>query len=228
MLTLAVGLLAGSGAAQETEPDQLEPPDQYEVELIVFRLTDQSRTTPETASAEAVPRIDPDIAPPDELTQSLAPERPEPPRALLDDDNLFVPLNADRLQLTSVYRRLQEIDAYAPLLHTGWVQQARSTTEAIPNRLGRSSGGQSRLTGSVTLYKQRFLHLNIDLALESLAGAPRTDERVFGDSSFVEAPTRPAMRLQESRRIRGGDVNYFDHPQMGIIVTVREIKTADG
>lgn len=222
LLASVVGPLPGSVVGQEGELER------YEVELIVFRHLDSSRSTSETDPPARPLFSGPDAdSLEDEREATMAQAAPTVYREGRNDSPRFTPLSSDRLQLSRTYQRLQQIDAYAPILHAGWTQEARSTNEAVPNRLGRGGrpGGESRLAGSVTLYKQRFLHLNIDLALEPLDTRRALGGRVFGDIPSSTGPGRPSMRLQESRRIRNEDLNYFDHPELGVIVTVREIAT---
>ena len=218
MVTVMACLAAGMGATQEAEQ-----PDRYAVELIVFRHVDQSRNTPETNA-------------PRRLVFSDLPSEPDAPQNSIEPGgnygndpinvrNAFTPLTRDQLKLTDTYQRLSQLDAYAPILHTGWSQEARSTDEALPNRLTSTRNGRSPLSGSVTLYKQRFLHLNIDLALSETTANDPVNSFVFSDRP--QLPDANATRLQESRRIRNEDVNYFDHPRIGVIVTVREIEVSD-
>lgn len=213
LLTGLALVFAAGAAAQQDEPGR------YEVELIVFRHVDQRGNTPE--STALLPRVYSDVMdPPVTETEDLATPLPAPAG---QPTERFDRIAGDRMQLGDVYRRLQQLDAYAPILHEGWTQQARSTNEAVPNRIGRNAGGQARLAGTVTLYKQRYLHLNVDLALDSAAVSGPDGTAVFGDAATGFRTESAGQRLQESRRIRSEDLNYFDHPGLGVIITVREL-----
>jgi len=239
-------LLAGAGCAVAAT-DAPAPVNRYAVELIVFRHLDQDRNTAEIPAASSLFRASPlnltledlPLAPPT-APVPIEPAVPTPParRAplgfhLLSLDPVypdFVPLRADALNLTPVYARLQRIDAYEPLAHIGWVQPARTTGEARPYRFDAGAGAHPGLGGSVTLYKERFVHLEVDLTLAVAAplfdvaqpspGQPFTERR-FPGPTVADAPG--ACKLTESRRIRGATAHYFDHPRFGVIALVTEI-----
>lgn len=102
------------------------------------------------------------------------------------------------------------------------------------------------LTGTVRLVLQRFLHVELDLMLESRDALPRPDEGdwferrdrilddfAFGSIGYDEARARldalnaepqfQRYRLRESRRVRTEELHYFDHPKFGAIVRVVEV-----
>jgi len=248
ILTCLPGLLLITAIA--TAADVFEVPKRYEVELIVFRHTDQTRNTPEIPAASALfnpspldlilaeppvqaPANEPVQSPqmlaaPDELLDSAAilRNRQPPITFLIMDLNPtypdFVPLRDDTQTLDRVYQRLERIDAYEPLLHIGWVQPARDSDGAKPYRFEPTTIGEIGIVGTVTLYKERFLHLEIDLALE--ADKPAIEARYLFPADAIDTPDE--YTLMESRRIRGSATHYFDHPQFGIIARVQEVEAA--
>ena len=150
----------------------------------------------------------------------------------------FAPFKEESFTLNGVYNRISRLEAYEPLAHLGWVQPAKNTEQAIPYQIANQSDLPRGITGTVTLYKERYLHLALDLALESRpsdeAAAPAAEippERVFGLSTSVDEPTRRANathRLQQSRRVRVSNTHYFDHPLFGVIAKINVIETASG
>lgn len=242
-------MLAGSSPAAETE---VEPwmTDRYEVEIIVFRHLDQGRNTPEqpavaqivaaslpsqyTESTEAPYVTDPNAADP------VIDDRPRPPGVTfyLQEVNPefpdYVPL-ADGKQMTRVYSRLGQLDAYAPMLHQAWIQAARSVDEAIPVYVRSDEFGDFNVTGTIKLFKERYVHLRLDLQLVSVTEQAMTPETetwpTFGDVFPTPEPAQaplqaevPAYALAESRRIRGENAQYFDHPQFGVIARISAIE----
>jgi len=198
---------------------QSEPPEpRYAVEVIIFEHVDQSRSTPE------VP-VPPALMLPGDAASPL----PEPPpgntRAplsfLLLDPRLgqpdFLALAPEEKVLDGAYRRLEQLDAYRPLVHLAWTQQAwpRNAAEALDleNR-GLAPPG---LSGQLTLYKERYVHLALDLALVVDSESPRV--------SIMDgkAATAGAARIVESRRLRGAAAQYFDNPRFGAIAQVWEL-----
>ncbi|MFQ5634820.1 MAG: CsiV family protein [Gammaproteobacteria bacterium] len=149
----------------------------------------------------------------------------------------FVPLDDADRQLNQLYARLERLDIYAPLLHRAWVQPARSPEEAVPFQIA-DIFDEFSLEGRITLYRRRYTHLEIDLDLaptppdEPDAGPERPAWPTFGDVFtppdegivVLQAPVTPAYKLQESRRIRGRNAQYFDHPQFGVIARITELE----
>jgi hypothetical protein len=265
-LTGAVALMAiSAGVLAQNAPDQsTELPSRYQVEVIIFRHLDQSRNTPETPAAASMIEASPfDLASSDLPMENGSPTR-EQARATAVGPNIvdagrpklkleptvsfcllpltlefpdFFPFGGDDYRLNPVYKRIERLDAYEPILHAGWIQPVKNTDEAQPFMVSAGLDTPVGITGSVTLYKERYLHLAMNLALVSPPDEraadplnPEPPERVFGAGMFVEptpavAPDKEIHRLQESRRIRLATTHYFDHPLFGVIATVHEIKT---
>lgn len=185
---VAVTLLGAALPGWSQELQELSVPPLYEVELLVFRHLDQSTTTLEappasmaTIAAIPVPRAADPAAVPQGHPQL-------PPAAL---------------QLTTVGNQMRRSGRYQPLLHTGWTLPAPGQSQALAVRLP-PEGATAGLSGQLTLFRERFLHLVLDLELtdaSAASGAP--------------------ARIHQSRRIRGRNWQYFDHPQYGAIVAVR-------
>lgn len=102
--------------------------------------------------------------------------------------------------LNGVAGALQRSGAYQVLAHRLWRQDAYDRHTAIPYLLhADGTGNASALDGSITLIRERYLHLAVDL--------------------FLETPGS-RYRLDETRRIRSGELHYFDSPQLGVIARV--------
>jgi hypothetical protein len=255
LLAALVGVVGGVALAQELDPEEPWMTDRYEVEIIVFRHVDQSRNTPEQAAAEIIDRFSSLALYPESNERS---DVAEPGRLPVDEQALyppevtfelmavggtypdFTPLAADSEQLGDVYSRLQRLDAYRPLLHRAWTQAARPADRSVPMRVTAAADGDLSLDGTLTLYKERFVHLAIDLDLGPDAPPQANQDSgpwpAFGDVFAGGNPDATPLRddraatgfkLQESRRIRGTDAQYFDHPQFGLIARITRIETEE-
>jgi len=102
---------------------------------------------------------------------------------------------------------------------------------------------QRRLFGTVRLRRGRYLHLDLDLVLrpepERLPAPPDAPAALEAPPSSPppdtgqapEAlPTPPdysaveGFRLRQSRRIRPGEIHYFDHPLYGVVAVVHKVE----
>ena len=144
------------------------------------------------------------------------------PRAESPD---FVPIDRRSLELSNVYGRLERLGAYEPVTHVGWVQPANAAAEAIAFRLGQNPDGADAVSGTITLYKERYLHLELDLSLDELDTDPAFYTRDV--VAQMRDTGRMIYKLQESRRIRRTNLHYFDHPLFGVIARVEKIEPPD-
>lgn len=234
-------------------------PRRYTVELIVFEYAGSAAASdeiflPESRPADAAidgrdnPEND-DGEPVVEFTdQSGGPgtvadadsgsfgiENPdEPLKEFLGYDSVHLSiLSAGELTMTEMYERLQKLDAYRTLLHSGWTQSA-AMQELSPAVRIRSLGAVPlRVDGTFTLYLGRYLHLVVDLALEEgPTSTPREQEESRNDSwngfgydeRFDEHSGPVIFRLREDRIVADGDLRYFDHPKFGVLARITRIE----
>lgn len=137
-------------------------------------------------------------------------------------------LEPSELELGAVRQRLAR--GYTPLVHGGWIQEGLPQLQARPFDLAYLGVGSP--SGTIRLHVSRFLHLTVDLeyrprSASENAGPSGSD--AFGSSSAapgfgvslaeVDVPNR--YHLKAERRMRSGEVHYFDHPFFGVIAVVR-------
>lgn len=131
-----------------------------------------------------------------------------------------------------------EAEAASRRYRTGLIDELKQEYAAPPE--------PEPLTGTVRLVLQRFLHVELDLMLESRERLPEPEEgdwftrrdRILDDFAFGEIgpdeararldalnaePRFQRYRLRESRRVRTDELHYFDHPKFGAIVRVVEV-----
>lgn len=122
---------------------------------------------------------------------------------------------AENSALSNAARKMQDTGNYQILSHRRWVQNIDTKTASDRIRIRTTGQAFPSLDGTITFYVSRFLHLNVDLALK--------DEV----SSFLSSETTiENYRITEARRIKTSNINYFDHPQFGVLILVNAIKTS--
>jgi hypothetical protein len=118
-------------------------------------------------------------------------------------------LPASQFQLSEIENRLRASGAYQPLAHVAWSQTASAwgTKAGFPlQKLGIDVPG---LSGTVFLQRGQYLHLGMTLnyALPSppagLGAAPGT-----------------TFTMNQDRRVKFYERNYYDHPAFGVIALV--------
>ena len=123
-------------------------------------------------------------------------------------------LPRESLELDSAWRRLERLAGYEPLLLTGWSQPVWDKQAAPAHEI--NGGPNPRIDGDVTFYRQRYLHLEIDLQLAEFRFSP--------DTSL--AGSEP-IRIHGDRRIRIGETHFFDHPQYGVLARLIRLPEPD-
>lgn len=112
-------------------------------------------------------------------------------------------------QLTEIENRLRASGSYTPVAHAAWSQTASAWGTRAGFTLQKLGIDVPGLSGNVFLERGQFLHLGMALTYAT-ATAPQ---------GLAAAPDTP-FTLNEVRRIRFYDRNYFDHPAFGVIALV--------
>lgn len=144
-----------------------------------------------------------------------------PPPETGDNDGLwYTMLDSEELTLDRVFARLNNLDAYTPLIHAGWSQEALLEEDAQAFDLAVL--GSLRPAGTIRLHRSRFLHLTLDLLLQNdyrYSFAPVQFDDPYWPLAELRAPLR--YRIDVQRRIRSDEVHFFDHPAFGVLISVR-------
>lgn len=251
ILTAAsMGSTGGLVHAQEPLPEE-EPaplPLEYQVELIVFEYTGAGLGTTEDwrgADVEPPPgageqpgaegELERDAEPgtaletgalsdsetPPESPTGIGPAAGDEPFPEEEEEPTplrFAPAPEEALELGGALDELARSADYRPLVHTAWRQPGYPPEDAPPLDLARVADLPARLGGTATLFRSRFLHLRLQLELAADTGLPDTP---------VDAatPLEPVVyRLGESRKMRRGELHYFDHPRFGVLVKVTMVE----
>lgn len=165
----------------------------YNVEIIVFRAT-SALGAPEDWSAEAGAR-------------NVAGE--ESPSGAAQVGRFVAPLPSSSWQLGELESRLRASGVYVPVAHTAWSQTASSWGTRAGFALQKLGVDVPGLSGSVFLERGQWLHLG--MALTYVMSSPPQGLGAAADTPFI---------INESRRVRFYERNYFDHPAFGVIALV--------
>lgn len=136
-------------------------------------------------------------------------------------------VNRSALALDGIWGSLRRSARYRPFLHVGWRQQGLPPGTARPAHVGphlgdlgagaAGPGGGERPTvqGTVKVSVARYLHVDLDLVY-----------RRPGNGEAETPGTAPArFRLVSERRMRYGELHYFDHPLFGVLMRIRPLRT---
>jgi hypothetical protein len=193
--------------------NDVEPPSEYDVELLVF-LRDTipggeywpaSEELPSPAQAiatvrgETPPEFPPELRSTGDTVQAHS-------RLGKGPATRIRPLGIDSYQLTAQAEALRR-NGMPPLVHAVWRQ-------VVGNRdnqdwLWLENGP---LYGLVRISLGRYLHIDTDLAL-SIADA--------------EDGSQQTVRVRDHRRMRSGELHHIDHPGFGILVQINRYEAPE-
>ncbi len=164
----------------------------------------------------------------------------------------LVPKN--QLNLQGAKNFLDKHRNYQVLTHLGWIQPAYSSDTAAPVRVtggttieiqkqepdrtellfyqqdpleqpDQSPTNLHQLEGFVTLMVNRYIHLEVNLALREYEHESSHVEVIEMEPTEVDLVDELGAglyhyQLLHQRRIRTGEIHYFDHPLFGVIAQV--------
>jgi hypothetical protein len=191
--TLCLALLATLASALPAAAQDAAAPTTYHIEIIVFRAN-SAQGGAESWSTEAG-------------TGTTVGE--ESSSGSSQVGHFVSVLAADQFQLNDIESKLRSSGAYTPVAHVAWAQTASAwgTKAGFPvQKLGVDVPG---LTGNVYLERGQYLHLG--MALSYAMSTPPAGLGAGSGTSFS---------LNENRRIRFYERNYYDHPAFGVIALV--------
>lgn len=144
----------------------------------------------------------------------------------------LVVLPREELTLSSEFNKLSELDAYRPVVWTGWTQTVYDSNVSPEIRLRRLARIPLAFDGTLKLYLSRYLHLEVDLTKEDRQTGVSTayDSRMgpgSADATWAERQARSAQtvhyRIREDRIVRNGELRYFDHPKFGLLARISRV-----
>lgn len=140
-------------------------------------------------------------------------------------------LDPDRYAMVDIYPQLVRLDAYKPVMRAAWTQATYEKEITLPIPLRRLGNAPLRLDGSLTLYLSRYLHLVVDLSIESereQSATGNADLPRYGDRRSArnygygyDQQQKPIKySIFEDRIFRNGELRYYDHPRFGVLARI--------
>lgn len=185
---------AAAAASSAGAPAQAYSGPAYDIEIVIFRAK-AALGQPENWSAET--------------TAGGTVAGGEASSGSGSVGKLLTVLPAANYRLTAITTRLHSSGTYEPVAHAAWVQTASAWgthTGFTLDSLGINVPG---LSGVIYLERGEFLHLG--MALDYMMQDPPPG---------LNAPAGTTFVMNETRRVRFYQRNYYDHPAFGVIALV--------
>jgi hypothetical protein len=158
----------------------------------------------------------------------------------------FVRLQTEEMQLSDALSRLSSSRDTKVLDYGAWQQSLIADAETYPIKISKDLSEQTSLFGELLIRKSRFTHAEFSVYLADKKqfnysdiknwfltpqrpGAvldlllPLTEQHFFTQLNGTQTLYFNLLHLKESRRIKQGEIHYFDHPVIGAIVTINSI-----
>lgn len=133
-------------------------------------------------------------------------------------------LDSNAGELVEVYRRLATQSGYRPLMHLIWEQPGEADRPASVVDFDALRLGNPEIEGEARLSRSRFLHLQLDLRFRGGEPSQAVPVATRGEHGPEVELMVPEYRLEESRRMRSGELHYFDHPAFGVIALIQPVQ----
>jgi hypothetical protein len=122
-----------------------------------------------------------------------------------------------QFQLNDIAVKLQNSANYQPIAHFAWQQTASSWGSRAGFTVQKLAGSTPGVTGTIYLERGTYLHLGMALNFQT-SNAP---------ASLAAAPGA-VFSINESRRVKFFERNYYDHPAFGVIALVTPANRSTG
>jgi hypothetical protein len=165
----------------------------YNIELVIFRAT-SAQGIAEDWSVEAG-------------TNSIAGDEASSGSSQVGRFVGIIPSSS--YQLTEIESKLRSSGAYVPIAHVAWSQTASAWGTRAGFTLQKLGVEAQGLSGTVFLERGQYLHLGMTLSYQD--PSPPQGLGAASGTTFI---------INQSRRIRFYERNYYDHPAVGVIALV--------
>jgi len=180
---------------QPTAAQAAPPGPAYDIEIVIFRAR-AALGQPENWAAETT-------------ASSATVAGGESSSGSGPAGRLLTVLPASDYRLTAIESRLRTSGTYEPVAHAAWVQTASAWGDPAGFPLESLGINVPGLTGIVSLQRGEFLHLGMTL-----------DYTMQDPPAGLNAPPGTTFVMNETRRVRFYQRNYYDHPAFGVIALI--------
>jgi hypothetical protein len=188
----------------------------YQIELIVFKFNNSDDVYKETwpnaqlnIPANAI-----------ELTDDFN-----------DSNNYYFKLlSKEQLKYTNESAKINNNSRYKVIAHMGWIQSKKDLLLSKPIHItaGRMFNNQiPEINGIINFNLKKYVHVNFDLILNLPARATNDINKPFAlltnDNLQDNNIYLQSFAINEQRRLKNKELNYFDNPAFGAILIVNEL-----
>lgn len=166
---------------------------QYEIEIIVFRAL-KTLGSPEDWQAEL--HMAPNVSGSESATGTGV-------------GQLVTMVPPSGYKLTPIWNALRGSKTYEPVAHVAWIQTASDWGTHAGFTLQELGVEVPGLRGLIYFERGEYLHLGLTL-----------DYTMQHPPSGLDAPPGTTFVMNETRRVRFYQRNYYDHPAFGVIALV--------
>jgi len=131
----------------------------------------------------------------------------------------FEMLQPADLTLNAACDKLKRLNAYTVLVHGGWVQEGLPEEDAP--EIDMSIFGEPSVSGTLRFYVSRYAHVTAAIDYHASTEKGLTLRTASPDTPEASTSSPRRFELRQTRRLRSGELHYFDHPAFGLLVTVR-------
>lgn len=135
--------------------------------------------------------------------------------------------------------------------HQAWIEPIQTEQHAIVHslRIQPENAPNVDVQGNIRFYLSRFLHIQTQLTVQhylphseaialnysrNMSHDESLERTALVTSNVTQSPLEHAIRvplraaqINQSRRMRSGELHYIDHPMLGIVVRITPIETWD-
>jgi len=221
----------------------------YQIEMIIFTQINsdhlQQEQWPISGQTTVWPKrlitLQPSVTNKDSDNQNLP--FPQTEAQAFTPTKNFQLLPNSALTLKKEFYMLKKNPEYRVIQHIAWLQQPSNRTQSVHIYGGNTYQGQqiqvygtreyrpydpnvtSELDGYISIQLQRYFNVTLNLQLSEPSS--RLD-KITGKNIFDTTQT-PLFyfRFNQTRRTRSNELNYIDHPLLGVLLKITPVKDED-